>query len=433
MSRCTIICQSAGRLLRADRDEAGVVHLRRLNAAAEATPSEAVAAATAGGARLRGPVWIITDQIQPVVLELEERAVQGLQPAELAGVLAFEVQAFTSLEPDAAAIAWIAFADGKKNMSFWIASMPLSLRAEWEAAVVAGGGRCEGLAHPAALTRSLQGERGSWRRVERWLDLVAVVSHTPSGCRVNLQRTDARRWLDDEVASEYLAGPGITELDSRPLTALDEDEGQLHWLSTWMNVLAPEAPNTAVAPDVPVIRIPKLPVSMVRIVALTVVFVVIAVAGVWLARDTTETRRQAAQRALVSEEQPRQELKDLQSRIGEVKPKAKQALAAQERQREAERRTRERRHRALHTIDALRTTCPPGTIVDELTIDIDMGRIAGRCATQEAAARFATALATSLAQVGYIVMPADSRIDGRVRRFTIAWITPVDRTPETPQ
>jgi Tfp pilus assembly protein PilN len=248
-----------------------------------------------------------------------------------------------------------------------------------------------------------------------------MVAGTEAGVRVEIQRTDARRWLDDGVATEHLAGPGMVELDAQPLVALDDDGGLMRWMEAWMAAI--EAP----APAVPIIRPPRRPVPTTRIVALAIALGLLMAVAVWLARGAIETRKEAALLALGARQRPVQELADLRKRIAELKPKAEAAAAIRERQREQQRQAMERRRRCLHALASLRGACPPGTSLDEIAVAVDGGRIAGRSTTQEAATRLASTLSASLAQIGCISTPADTRIDGRVRRFTIQWAVPRER------
>lgn len=417
---CVIISHIQGRLHRCDRDSSGIVRVRGVEMPPDASPSAIIAAARVAGGKMRTPIWILTDTIQPVVLTLDERTVQGMPDEELGSALAFEAQAFTNLEPDAAALAWTR-CSAKGDRAFWTSSLPIAMRDAWETAIVAQGGQCAGLAHPAGVPRALIHGHSAWRRVERWRDLIAVVSGDGGGLTLAMQRTDARRWLDDGVATEHLAGPGMVEFDARPLVSLDDEGGITQWLGAWIEALE------AQTPVVPVIRIPQRPVPTTRLVALAIALGFLSTVAIWLARGAIDARKEETLRALGAQQRPVQELADLRKRIAELKPKADAAVAEHERRRERQRTELERRRRCLHAIASVGGSCPPGTVIDEIAISIDTGRIAGRCVAQESAARFASDLSASLGQVGYVTTPADTRVDGRLRRFVIQWAIPRPR------
>jgi len=147
----TILLVARDRIARAEvasKDAAPVLHDASHDG--EAGAAELVEeAARLGGGGLRGPVWVVMEELFCQSVGLATAVVRDLPEEDLGKLLAYEAQSLSGLSAASAETAWRARKGAGRRREFVVAQMARSERDSVDDAVRRLGGRLAGIAHPA--------------------------------------------------------------------------------------------------------------------------------------------------------------------------------------------------------------------------------------------------------------------------------------------
>ncbi|MFN0244980.1 MAG: hypothetical protein ACKVWV_19015, partial [Planctomycetota bacterium] len=398
---------------------AQLVSLERCPRPVNRSVAEVVEAGALPGGRIRGPVWVLLDDVYVHTLALAARTVRGLGDDEIEQALGYEAQMLSGFSATEAALAWRALpsspmSDGERW--FWVAQTPRAERDELERALRAQGARLLGLAHAGGLPARL-GTRtrddGTWKRLEVWPDVTAEIESTAEDViHVRIQRADPTRRRRDGagtlpeteqlVAHAHAAPPSLDE--DVALFALDDESALSTFLCAWASVLATDPRS------VPVLRAPARPVAMRTIVAGAIASTLFA-AGACFWHYSTLARERA----------------DAQSELALVtRPTAQRSEAIAERTKlESERTALAHERETLEAsvaacawtadfparaLGALASARPAGLAVEEIELAWRGSRVRGVCTEPGLVDRLSSSVAHELADHGCVVAPRSKRL-----------------------
>lgn len=336
---------------------------------AQGTLADLIEAAARPGGKLRGPVWVLTDDVFVQVLKLNADAVRDLKDSELGQALAYEAQVVSGMGPAESALGWRGLRGAGRERDFQVVQMPRSDRERAQDAVRALGGRLAGIVHPAALPARLDAEGGGagWGRLEIWRGLYAVVQDPDrTGLRASILPAAGARTLraiaGAESATECLVASSAAEpadLEGLQVFRLSDDASLRWWLEAWAGVL------DAAEPAVAAIRPEEKPVGAFRLVVLAVAIAALTMAACGWHAWTLRTRSGESAARLAAARAPAEELARLKADVA-AKRAATVSPAALPRSDHLQR-----------VLDHLAVHRPAGVVVTDLELAWDTGSIRG--------------------------------------------------------
>lgn len=404
--KTTLLLLSRGLLVRAEFEGGLRVGFRRSTPDGAVGFGAMIAAATGAGELLRGPVWILSDEVYAQALSLPGGAVAGLNEGDMAQALGLETQVLSGTPAEQAALGWrpLPGSPGRER-EFWVAQLPKSEVEQAAAAVRRLGGRLAGIVHPAGVPRRLSPEAtsGRWRRVEFWQDASAVVDDLgEAGLVARVGRGAPPRGRADALPAECLiasSGPAAMAQPALKSFRLDDDDVLHAWLAAWADVLA------ATPSAVPVVRLPVRELTLGRRAALCAGFLVlIAVAcgsHAWAQLMKRDEARAESARLM----EPIQRFEKRKSVVNELEAKAKDL-----RVRANLRPTGLAPGLPGRVLEALAARCPDGVVVESLEIAWDASTVRGIALDASLIERFAGDLSRDLATEGRRAVPRSKRL-----------------------
>lgn len=382
------------------------VEFRKAGQNGERSMGAAVAAAAGEERPLRGPVWILCDDVYSQALTLAAGALSGLGEDDLSQAIGLEVQVLSGLSVAESVLGWRPLPGAGREREFWVAQAPKRDVEEAAAAVRQRGGRLEGVLHPAGLPRRLAedpGLNGRWRRVEFWPEVSAVVEEAAeAGPVARLGRGAPPRGRPDATAAECLvAAPSAAAL-AQPAARtfrLEDDATLRAWLAAWAEVLE-RTPGA-----VPVLRVPERPPSVARRVAFAAGFAFLVAAACAAHTAVHASRREAARREWAAARAPMERIE-----------RARKSVAA------LEKRARELRGDSsaglagisgklpARILEALSRRCPEGVVVESLEIAWDRSVVRGMAVEAGLIERLAGELARELDTEGCRTAPTAKKL-----------------------
>ncbi|HZE97520.1 MAG TPA: hypothetical protein VE981_10880 [Planctomycetota bacterium] len=392
----TIILASRSILARADGIEGNVSILRQARAAGSLV--DAVEASVALGGKLRGPVWVLTDEVFTQAISVAAGAVRGLPEAEVAKALAFEASTLSGVAAEHSLIAWKALPGESRESEFWVTQIGRPEMEQVRLAVAKLGGKLAGIAHPAGVPAPLRAREGPWRRVEIWQDLSATVEGVGDGAIVvRAGRGDlSRRTPTDLAPSEILiAGtrPPPMRIDA-DIVRLDDEATLQAWLGLWANALSQKTPA------VPLVRPPDRVLGQsIRIGVAAGGFAAIVALAV-LHYFPLRAERAQLEADLARVQEPAKKLAEIKKQVDAAEAEATKLRAAGGPVGTAWSRLPAR------IMDVLTSRVPQGLVVDDFDAGWDRATIRGLCKDPVTADRLAEALEQDLAKDNCRVTPA---------------------------
>lgn len=399
----TILLVSRTMVARADVNGSGTPTVRRQTRAA-GTLIDGVEAASKLGERLRGQVWLLTDEVFTQGISVAAGAVRGLPEAEVTKALAFEASTLSGIAAEHSVLASKPLPSEGREAEYWVTQIGRPEIEQLRKTVRGAGGRLAGVAHPAGLPAGLRHREGAWRRVEIWQDLTATVEGRADGSIVvRAGRGDlSRRTPQDALPSEILVAgtrPAPPRVDADVLRLEDEATLQV-WLSWWSRVLGEKTPA------VPILRAPDVALSRALRLGVAVGFFAAIIAGALLHYLPLREERTRLQGELVRAQEPAKRFADLKRQLEAAEKEIDQLRATAGPTGTAWSRLPAR------ILDLLATRCPPGLVVDTLEAGWDRTTVRGLCKDPLTADRLAESLGKELAADACRVSPPTKTLRG---------------------
>jgi len=370
------------------------------------------------GGPLRGPTWLLADEVHALELELDGRALRGLDEEETGRVLALEAQVHTGVANADSLLAWRPVGERGGSRSFALAQLPRTDFDFVRQAVRRAGGELRGVAHPAGLPRALsEGASASqtFVRFEDWGSLQAAVARDEAGAvALRLRPASAR-----SIASEQ--GPQPTELLSATSqrargfeqALVLEDEAILRRFGAlWIETLAARLPSAVV------LRAPPRPPSPTQIAIVSSVLALLVVLLAALDHRALRERRAAQireigrlQASVEDADRTRNTLIALRREVDELESKAVPQTGPQARW------TAELAPRWLELLAARR---PAGLVLDSLELDWQRSAIRGLAVDAASVDLLAAELQLELNGAGYELANVIKRHKSRHFEFELA-------------
>lgn len=270
----TVVVVTAGRLVRADFGGVPGQGPSQVWTAARHPGSrlhEGVRAALSLAGRPARRVVVLGEDFWAQSASLTTAQTAGLQAAEIAAALAFELEPFTSVPPEAGVLAyWTAERRGG-TAGYWVVQSRRDELAALRDVVAASGGRLVAASHPAGLPSPVGAvpPGAAWQRVEVWqrgavqvtgggaggVAVASLASGEPAGGSGG--EGGVREWLTveaDDPAAPSQAGPW-------PSYSLADGADLRRWLTAWAACV-----DGARAGQVALLTPPPAPVSVWRYV-----------------------------------------------------------------------------------------------------------------------------------------------------------------------
>lgn len=386
--------------------------------------------------------WVLADAAWTQTVSVPAGATGGLTPADLAQVLAFEIEPLSGVAAADSALSSVPLPGAAGQARFWVCQVTQTTLARCDQSLRRYGGRLAGILHPGGVGRPLHLPATTpWQRIELWPDAVVCVHGEPGrAAEVFVINTDPRaeRWADD--VAEWKRGRTAAQTETRLLdgmivTAPDEDsegiedeEPSLRLLLTaWGQVLRERRP-----PAVPAVRpAPRSMAHVGRAIASVCLFVVALAAC--LADRANVSRDLPALTAEASDLKARgdqlQSIKAQRKRLeAEQKEVAKQTEPLAVRLQLAEGKLREVDARLQHRAEALAThrkrvaeflgivadARPADLIIRKIEADTNEPLIRGLCLSPQGANKFAAALDERLRPLSWRVPPPKLEAQGKL-------------------
>ncbi|HEX4132439.1 MAG TPA: hypothetical protein VHZ24_20580 [Pirellulales bacterium] len=430
----TILLLTQEQLVRADFRGGALAGLwRSARPVGEELPSMIEAALQLTPARARR-VWVLCSDVWTQMLSLAASTVQGLGDAELARALTFEAESLSGLSALDSETAFVPLGGEAGQRTFWIGQLPRWQRDQIDEIVRQAGGTLLGIAHPAAMpaafTSATNGPGGQtgmsaprdgvWRRVELWSNMVVGIegSGAAGPARVHVLSTNPRsgtwqgsldRWWSAEgalVAEEFLledpkfttpAGPG-------EVLVLDSDAALETYLVRWSQCLAGK-------PAVPMLTMPRRPLSKQQRTAIAVALAAVVGAGVVIDRTTLLRKIDEANGATAA-------IKAKQAQLAAVKKQSDDLNKETDKKRKEVDKLRDdvkftestlQRYQLRHArlLALLSEYCPSDLIVESIEYDNGQMTLHGVCLGADASNRLASALGDELSEIGWQVQPPE--------------------------
>jgi hypothetical protein len=215
------------------------------------------------GSRLGRKVWVLATDCWTQTIGILSNRTLGLTKTELAGALNFEAElasGHSALESECGFAPIASIAPGMKG--YWVTQIPTSVRERLGELVRAEGCQFGGVLHPGGVP-VLQSE-GPAARLELWPDTMLGISSATNGLNeiqiwnvdpsVGRRSANVEAWKGKQPEAPTTLAAESTVLAGDGLCL--EDEASLRWwLNSWAGILS--RPD----PGVPVVRVPKAPLS----------------------------------------------------------------------------------------------------------------------------------------------------------------------------
>ncbi len=378
--------------------------------------AQLAASALALGARPRGPVWLLAEDIFSQCVTMNARALRNLGDADVGQALAYEAQLLSGIEAAESAFAWTPVASDGIESEFWITAMPGVERERVDAAIRNAGGRLAGIAHPVGLPRPLApgvAADAAWKRIETWHELWAEVESGARGpATARVRRADPtrrhREARGDVAPTELLvAGPATTAqpAPSDAFVARLEDEVALTtWLESWSPVLED------VKSTVPILSPPARPVSLRARVAGSIALATVVLGACSLHYATLRSKESELTRELARVSEPAERKARDERAVAAIQAEIEQLRADA-----AERASRARpagwtARLPAQLMELLASETPNGLTVNEFELGWRSSAIRGLCVEPHLADRLGGALARAVAVDGFAVSPSTKRM-----------------------
>lgn len=406
-TRFTVLVVLRGQLARAEFERGSPPKLARFDRGpnpAHASLAELVERMSLPGGDVRGPVWIVTDELFSRTLELEAGLVHGLDDEALAGALAYEAQLLSGLAASDAALGWRATGASRDPRTFWISQLARAELEQLTHELAERGAKLLGVVPAAGLPRRLTAPEAddgtTWRRVETWPELAVDVESSADG-PVNVRvRPVANARARRETPSglpvvESLSAGGLTAAPAPRELDLDKDEAALaEWISAWALVLAGgDAPAPVITPA-------ERPVAPRTLVLAATCLALVAAGACWLHHAGEQSTLRELRAAALTTAQPaervssaQRERSTLDAQIAELE----RALQAAEASRSACAWSADAAARWMELLAELR---PAGVRVEELDLGWRGSVARGLSADAAAVDALASALTKALAAQG---------------------------------
>lgn len=342
----TILLVLRGLLARADGSRAELSLWKRTRPSDEKSLSEWVEEAAGLGNRLRGPVWVLTDDAFSQVIQVASGAVKDLGEAELAKALAMEAQILSGIPAKDSVVAWRPLAGGGgHDAEFWVTQMLRSERNQVDEAVRRLGGRLAGIG-PAEFVLAT-------------------------------------------------GRPAPVPLEPAKRIQLDDDEALRGWLAEWAKVCSQ---RNAPIPIVPPLERPMPPTSRAAIAASFLAIVAVLCA---LHSGALRAERTALQEQLARAQEPARRFEETQKRLAAMEKEVGRLRGAG---------TRSWSRLPARVMEAVSVRCPGALVVEGLEAGWDRSIVRGVCLQPAVADELASGLAEELATDDFRVSPPLKRL-----------------------
>ena len=356
----------------------------------------------------------------------------GMTDADLAAGLNFEAEVLSGLPAleSAAAITSLPPAGGERR--FLLLQIPTSVRDGIQRVLEERGSKLAGLAHPAALPRSLGKKDLTLQRLELWPDI--AVGLRPSGEGFDAQVSNAdpstARWqedLGDWASEQVLVGPGVEPPDDMPVVSLAGARLE-EWFTGWVQELTSRRPRVAlvqamVKPSPPIARL-----------AFAGVLAAAAVGLVYLHFTTTLKKPLADATARIEKGRAAtKRLADLQTRETEQTKRAEESAQEAAKYDLLAQQVESHQYRFARLLVALAAQKPADVMIRAIESQGGEPRVLGTALRPEMADDFARGLAPLMRELGWDVQaPKKTAMklttDGGPWKFEIDFL----RLPESP-
>ena len=372
-------------------------------------------AAQLRGERLRGRVWVLTDEISAATVSVSAGAVKDLKPEEVGKLLSFEAQAQSGLAAADSAFGWKPAGAEGPNREFRVVQMTKVELDRVVDAVARLGGRLAGILHPGGLPAPVFGiaaGAGPWTRHEIWHGAVVTVRGGPAETpRARFEPGDPSRWRpganEPGRRTEILMGATLRSAAASDPRAkkLEDPEVLASWAEAWAEVLSKDEV------EAPAIRPPARPIPVAARLAIAAGFL-LAILSLcllhhrWLsgARDRLQADYQKANAPLLQLQKIRAETSVMEKQATGLRASVRatgEDLASLD---------RARRLPGL-ILRTLATGSPRGLVVDELELAHHASKIRGLCRSAGLPDGLVRKLAEALATTGCRVSPPNRGIE----------------------
>lgn len=370
------------------------------------------------GGPLRGSTWLLADEVHALELELDGRALRGLDEEEIGRVLALEAQVHTGVANADSLLAWRPVGERGGSRSFALAQLPRTDFDFAQQAVRRAGGELRGIAHPAGLPRALSEGASAGQafvRFEDWGPLQASVARDEQGAvALRLRPSSARSVASEPDAppTELLAATSQRARGFEQALSLEDEAVLRRFGAAWIETLAARSPSAVV------LRAPPRPPSPARIALISSALALLVLVLAWVDHRALGERRIAQrveigrmQAAVEEADRTRSSLIALRREVEELEGKAvpdagPQALWSAE--------------LAPCWLELLAARRPAGLVLGSLELDWQRSAIRGLAVDAAAVDQLATELQLELGGTGYELTNVSKRRQARHFEFEFA-------------
>ncbi len=366
-------------------------------------------------------VWVLYDRLETHTLALPAAQTTGIGAAALTQALMFELEAVTGVSVVNRQIGYCLTASDDEMRNYWVSLLSQRVFDRLSHTVRQCRGRLAAVLHPGGLLRPLADDASlPWLRVEYWPDqAVAVcarhrdeppeVTIVPTEGIADSWRAEIDEWQEehkDVSHREVLIGGRmlLMEEDDTRTWRLDQEEGRTRWLGAWAKALAGRDLHVPLLQETSAINPDHLYMGASGAVALLVV----AAHFGWHTWQKLDYQARA--------EELRQLEKRVQSLRDGIKSRRERLGALEQDVNLLEKGFRhfpellERlRSRPAELLAGLARHKPAGVVLDAIGRDGDVWKIHGVAVYYDAPNRYATAMETPAARLGFELLPPDKK------------------------
>lgn len=367
-------------------------------------------AASLGGA-LPKRVWILSEEMFALGINVRAQAVEGLSREDTLRLLGFEAQAISGLPAGDALVAAVPSPAAPRERGFTVVQIARADRDAIESSLAARGARLAGITHPAGVPLPIgEGTPANWRRLEAWPDLVVDVESAGGKVTSRFRRTDptrrARDVVGDAPVTETLetgGGPMLAGgMDARAFDLAREVDLRA-WIAAWGRALHEDPARTASIGAAP----RALSARNRGLIAVGGAVVAAAVCGVHYmsrveARDAAVQEFARAREPAERLAKTRNEAATLAVEVTQLESEAETMLAALA-------RAGWSADAPARLLDAAATGRPEGLTIDSLEVGWRGARLRGVALRPELPDELGRALSGALVAEGFVVAPVERR------------------------
>ncbi len=371
-------------------------------------------------------VWVLSDDFWTHKLTLNPDAVEGLSPAEVSRVLAFEAEGLSGVSAvdSEVGVTELRTTDGRRD--YWLIQVPRWVRDQVDQSVRAAGGKLLGMIHPGGLPHALSdtNEAQGWCRVETWPGIVmAVGARTGGAVERSVFNADGRNaattrglaeWREalGDVSVEQLVDGKRTPLlgDEAAVLRLDDEATLTRWLVHWAATLDRRELS------VPSLSAPARPVTDGHRAAMALgLAAMVAGIAVWDSSrinariGSLDKEQKRLKRETTAWEQSQLRITKLEKDLTGAKT-ALNRLTTETASTETS--LRAYRQRWAELLAAIESSCPRDVLVREISHRGRIPMIQGVSLGVAPVTEFASRLAESLGNNGWNVSPSYKSVEG---------------------